>query len=186
MKILILLLAIFTILGCSKSEEKKIKKPANPKIIKKEIVKKEYRELKNYNYEGIDFNYKRISIKIPKLFIEKPNNTFFMNNGINLTFSYDQIDGKIEDYVSNVFIKLKKEYIKMIKDPEIVTINGREVTLMKYVLDRKKYFIEIYSVLIKENNNLYIVNISGKKKDMIKNNDLIIGIFASIKLQQNN
>lgn len=179
-KIIILFIILNITIGCSKKELKKetVKKT---KVVK--VVKNKYTELKSFKYEGRDFDFKKISINIPNQFISKENDTFFMDNGINLTFASDQIDGKIEDYVDSIYDKLKKRYVKIIKDYEIVLINKKEVVLMKYVLDRKKYFIEIYSVILQDKNNIYIINISGKKKDMVRNNELIIGMFSSIKLK---
>jgi len=180
-KILLFISIIFLTFSCSKTEDLKKEKPK--KEVKK-VVKPKYRSLVEFDYEGRNIEYKEISIKIPLLFSEKENLSFFMDDGINLTFEHDQINGTVEDYILEVYSKLKKDYVKIIKDIEVVLVNNKEVTLVKYVLDRKKYFIEIYSVIVQKDKDIYIVNISGKKKDMIKNNQLLMGIFSSIKIKK--
>ena len=181
-KIVILTLLSFLVVSCS-SKKEEVKKVEKKKVVKK-VVKPKYRALTSFDYDGNSFTYEKISLKIPLLFTEKENKTFFMDNGINITFSHDQIEGKVEEYVKEVYTRLKKEYVKIIKDPETILINNKEATLMKYVLDRQKYFVEIYSVIIQDKKDIYIVNISGKKKDMVKNNALLMGIFNTIKLNK--
>lgn len=178
---IIFFIIVFLTFSCSNGDKKEPIK----KELKKEIKKiPKDRELKKQNkYEVKQIKDLNIELEIPGDFKSK-DNIFFMNNGINISFDKDKIndDFSLHKYSNKVFKDIKKDNSDIILDEEKVIINSKKALLLKYILDRKKYFVIIKSVLIQNKNNIIIVNITGKKKDMENYEEMIDNILSSVVL----
>ena len=174
-------IVLFFLLACSEAKNK-------PKENKKVTLKKKPeislpKLISTKKIDGREYKYHSLSMTISKKFKEKDKNLFFSENGTNLTIKAFLLPENIEEYINKNFAKLKSDYSETIDELNRYNINGKKAYYVKHIIDRKKYLIQIESVLIKDKSLLYAVNIAGKKTDIEKLGDEIKAMFASIKIK---
>ena len=184
MKYTLIIIIVLQIVSCQKDNPKKTvsKKPVKQTKIISEDIKK-IKTDKNFN--ASEYQYENISIKLPENFKRKESNLFFQENGTNLSIKKDYTNTSLDKYIKENYKKLKSEFSNTIKEEEEVNINNQLFKRVKYVIDRKKYLIQIESILIKKDNTIYIVNISGKKKHIDSLTQTINNIFSTITIEGN-
>jgi hypothetical protein len=172
--------------------QKDAKNPKN-NMIKKENKKNELIKKKNLrilktgdNFIGTINNYDSLEIKIPDDFKKKKDYIFFQENGINLSLGKDFIKSttNIDDYIKENYDALKNDFSNTIKEEEEVLINNHIVKYIKYIIDRKKYLIQVETILLRSGNSIYTVVISGKKKHIDLLSEKINDIFSTIKIKE--
>jgi len=192
MKYILIILISLVFYSCSKDDKQKSNKE-NPEISShsnnsaslNERPKKLLRSLITENtYKGNTHNFENLSLILPQNFKMKNTKLFFEENGTNLSIEKDYISGSIHDYIIKNYKNLKKDYSNTIKEEEELYISKHLAKHVKYIIDRKKFFIQIESILIKDNNDLYIITISGKKRHMDILFKTINNIFSTIKINE--
>jgi len=181
LKYFLIILVILSFFSCQKDKTKVNKK--TPKSTT--INKKELRTLiQDTNFKGLDYSLNDLSLIIPANFKRKNEKLFFEENGTNLSLEKDNL-GKlsVHDYILQNYKILKEDFSNTIKEEEDIIINKKEVKYIKFIIDRKKYFIQIETVIIKDKKDTYIITISGKKHYMELLSKTINNIFSSIKLK---
>jgi hypothetical protein len=180
---ILLIIALFLITSCNKKEiSKKVTNPLLPKK-EKNILKDLKRITTDKNFNAIDYEYKELTLKIPETFKKKEENIFFEEDGTNLSIIKIRTLKHIDDYIKDNYQKLKSDYSNTIKEEENININNQFTKHIKYIIDRKKYLIQIETVLIPKNKYIYAVIISGKKKHIDLLLNTINNIFSTIKIK---
>ena len=184
MKYILIIITILSFYSCQKDSSQKDKK--SKETIKKNIVvKKDLRTLiTEENFKGNKYTFNNLSIIIPNTFKKKNEALFFEENGTNLSFAKDKLNTSVHDYIERNFDILKNDFFNIIKEEEKVLINEKIVRYVKYIIDRKKFFIQIESILINYEGEIYIVTISGKKKHINVLSKTINNMFSTIKLNK--
>ena len=181
LKYILALLIILSFYSCNKEKSKEVKKTPKKNLVKEVELRA---LLKDTNYQGLDYSFEEMELVIPASFKKKSNKLFFEENGTNLSLEKDSLgDLSIKDYVLQNYKALKKDFSNTIKEEESILINGLTAKYIKFIIDRKKYFIQIETIIIKNKNNIYIATISGKKHYMELLSKTINNIFSSIKLK---
>ncbi len=154
------------------STKKTIPLPKNLKIIKIDE-----------SFKAPEYTYQNLSLSIPEDFKKKEETIFFQENGTNLSIAKELTQSSIDDYIKKNYKKLKTDYSNTIKEEENLNINNNLAKHVKYIIDRKKYLIQIETILIKKDNYMYIIIVSGKKKHIDVLSNTINNIFATIKIK---
>lgn len=173
----------FMVISCSKKNTSTNPSPIlSPK--KTSFIPKNLKTIEtDKSFKAPNYSYQDLSLNIPEDFKKKGENIFFQENGTNLSIAKEQTKNSIDDYIKNNYKKLKADYSNTIKEEENLNINNNLAKHIKYIVDRKKYLIEIETILIKKNDNMYIIIISGKKKHIDSLSNTINNIFSTIKIK---
>ncbi len=184
---ILIILIILTITSCQKKTSDS--KSVTPEATRKQNTDSTLKNLKKLktedNFNATEYTYQELSVKIPENFKKKEKNIFFEENGTNLSIIKETSNLSLKDYIKNNYKKLKEDYSNTIKEEEDLNINNMPAKHVKYIVDRKKYLIQIETILIKKEPYIYSLIISGKKKHIDPISKTINNIFSTIKIKEN-
>ena len=185
MKFLLSIIISIFILSCSSKEASLKNSNSNKKKKIEKTIKKALPKLETTDdFKGKIYTYHDLTIEIPDNFKEKDKGIFFEEEGTNLQIKRALIKGDLKEYIDKNFKKLKSDYSETIKEEKDYEINGKNAKSVKYIIDRKKYLIQIESLLITNDGITYIINISGKKNHMDNMKKTVLNIFSTVKFNK--